>query len=180
MADQDVLIIRRFTQKLAGHNKQANPMAALASPGVLGTLGGAAAGGLGAYGLARLLQSEEDRRNGGMMPMIAGLAGAGLGGYGGYNLAGMLGGLYPSPETKVAPTTDGLPEIADTVNGPVDVAAGAATGNTRAPREGFGADFQVSPETADYEKAIREAQPSSRPNSAQIKGTATGAATRHI
>lgn len=102
MADRDVLIIRNFTQKLAGHKKQANPLAALSNPNVLGTLGGAAAGGLGAYGLARLLQSEEDRRNGGIMPLVAGLAGAGLGGYGGNALAGSL---YPSPEV--------LPEVPD-------------------------------------------------------------------
>jgi hypothetical protein len=97
MPDKDVLIIRNFTQKLAGHKKQANPLAALSNPNVLGTLGGAAAGGLGAYGLARLMQSEEDRRNGGIMPLVAGLAGAGLGGYGGNALAGSM---YPSPEVR--------------------------------------------------------------------------------
>jgi hypothetical protein len=111
MPDKDVLIIRNFTQKLAGHKKQANPLAALSNPNVLGTLGGAAAGGLGAYGLARLMQSEEDRRNGGIMPLVAGLAGAGLGGYGGNALAGSM---YPSPEVRPeVPDGKNYQEVAD-------------------------------------------------------------------
>ena len=83
MSDLTELSLRRFTQKIAGHAKQANPLTAL-TPNVLGGLGGAAMGGLGLYGIARALQSEEDRKRRGMTPALAGLAGALAGGAGGY------------------------------------------------------------------------------------------------
>ena len=84
-------VLRKFAQKMAAQNKQANPMAgigaALKDPRVLGGLGGAAAGGLGAYGLARMTQSDEDKENSNT-PMLAGLLGA---------LAGGAGGAYGAP-----------------------------------------------------------------------------------
>ncbi len=90
MPSRDVQILRQFTQKLAGQYKQANP---LMDPQVLGMLGGGALTGLGAYGLARSMQSDEDRENGSMMPMLAGLAGAGAGAYGGSYLPQLIAAL---------------------------------------------------------------------------------------
>lgn len=87
MPSRDVQILRNFTQKLAGQTKQANP---LVDPKVLGMLGGGAVTGLGAYGLARALQSDEDRERGSYIPLLAGLAGAGAGAYGGSYLPQML------------------------------------------------------------------------------------------
>lgn len=86
-------VLRKFAQKMAGQTKQANPLTALADPRVLGSLGGAAVGGLGAYGLSRLTQSEEDKETSNT-PMVAALLGALAGGAGGYyggpQLAAML------------------------------------------------------------------------------------------
>lgn len=87
MPSRDVQVLRNFTQKLAGQTKQANP---LTDPKVLSMLGGGALTGLGAYGLARAMQSDEDRERGSYMPLLAGLAGAGVGAYGGSYLPQML------------------------------------------------------------------------------------------
>lgn len=123
-------ILRKFAQKMAAQNKQANPLASIGSalqdPRVLGGLGGAAAGGLGAYGLARLTQSEEDKEKSNM-PMMAGLLGA---------LAGGAGGAYGAPQlaemlkqrkamsemqANAAKTVNPQPEIANTVAGDRDL-----------------------------------------------------------
>lgn len=87
MPSRDVQILRNFTQKLAGQTKQANP---LTDPKVLSMLGTGAVTGLGAYGLARAMQSDEDRERGSYMPLLAGLAGAGAGAYGGSYLPQLL------------------------------------------------------------------------------------------
>lgn len=83
MADLTTVSLQRFAQKMAGY-KQADIMETLTHPQTLGTVGGAALGGLGLYGIARLLQSEEDRKRRGWTPALAGLTGALAGGAAGY------------------------------------------------------------------------------------------------
>jgi hypothetical protein len=123
-------VLRKFAQKMAAQNKQANPMAgigaALSDPRVLGGAAGALGGGLGAYGLARMTQSDEDKENSNM-PMMAGLLGA---------LAGGAGGAYGAPQlaemlkqrkatadmqANAAKTVNPQPEIANTVDGDRDL-----------------------------------------------------------
>jgi hypothetical protein len=107
MPSRDVQVLRNFTMKLAAQTKRANPLAALSDPKVLGMLGGGALTGLGAYGLAQSVQSDEDRERGGMMPMLAGLAGAGAGAYGGSYLPQLLAALRgrggPLPQNAANP-----------------------------------------------------------------------------
>jgi hypothetical protein len=87
-------VLRKFAQKMAAQNKQANTLAsigsALSDPKTLGTIAGAAGTGIGAYGLARMLQSDDDRERGSWMPTLAGLAGAVGGGYAGSQLGPQL------------------------------------------------------------------------------------------
>jgi hypothetical protein len=130
-------VLRKFAQKMAAQNKQANPLTALADPSVLGGLGGAAVGGLGAYGLARLTQSEEDKEKSNM-PMIAGLLGALAGGAGGaYGAPHLMYQLNRTPfsakslsahnaaqkamEENFAKTVKPQPEIVNTADGPRDL-----------------------------------------------------------
>jgi hypothetical protein len=90
MPSRDVQILRNFTKKMAAQVKQANPLAALSDPRVMGMLGGGALTGLGAYGLARTMQSDEDKQRSRLMPLLAGLTGAGVGAYGGSYLPQLL------------------------------------------------------------------------------------------
>jgi hypothetical protein len=87
-------VLRKFAQKMAAHNKQANPLAgigaALSDPKTLGTIAGAGGLGLSAYGLARAMQSDEDRERGSWTPTLAGLAGVLGGGYAGSQLGPQL------------------------------------------------------------------------------------------
>jgi hypothetical protein len=116
-------VLRKFAQKMAAQNKQANPLAgigaALSDPKTLGTIAGAGGLGLGAYGLAKMTQSDEDREQGSWMPTLAGLAGAMGGGYAGSQLgpqlAAMLKQRKAMAETNAldAKTVYPQPEIAD-------------------------------------------------------------------
>jgi hypothetical protein len=87
-------VLRKFAQKMAAQNKQANTLAsigsALSDPKTLGTIAGAGGLGLGAYGLANMMQSDEDRERGSWMPTLAGLAGVLGGGYAGSQLGPQL------------------------------------------------------------------------------------------
>jgi hypothetical protein len=118
-----VQVLRRFTQKLAaaqGMDLKSSLLAALSDPKVIGGLGGAAAGGVGAYGLAKMTQSDEDRESGRtplLAPLLGALAGGAAGAYGGPQLAEMLKQrkamaskndmdaktVYPQPEIVDAP-----------------------------------------------------------------------------
>jgi hypothetical protein len=147
-------VLRKFAQKMAAQNKQANPMAgigaALSDPRVLGGLGGAAAGGLGAYGLARMTQSDEDKENSNT-PMMAALLGALAGGaggvYGGPQLAAMLQGGGKGVAPAAATNSDSLPEIMNGPGGDVDVSQPTRAGIT-APKPA-----PVDNSTAAYFKA---------------------------
>lgn len=119
-------VLRKFAQKMAGQTKQANPLTALADPRVLGSLGGAAVGGLGAYGLSRLTQSEEDKETSNT-PMLAGLLGALAGGAGGYyggpQLADMLKrrSAMAAAQANAMRTAKPQPEIVNAVDGDRDL-----------------------------------------------------------
>ena len=96
MSVSTVQVLRRFTQKLAaaqGMDLKSSLLAALSDPKVIGGLGGAAAGGVGAYGLAKMTQSEEDSEAGRtplLAPLLGALAGGAAGAYGGPQMAEML------------------------------------------------------------------------------------------
>lgn len=92
MSYQDVFALRRFTQKMAAGESKLPALSGLTqhlTPELLGTVGGAAAGGLGAMGLQKLLRSKEDeeRGNGSYMPAILGALAGGAGGYLGFKQA---------------------------------------------------------------------------------------------
>ncbi len=77
-------------------------------------LGGAALGGLGAMGLARLFQSERDKERG-YTPMLAGLAGAGAGAIGLPMLLKYLasqGGAQTAAGPAAAPAAGPVPPVA--------------------------------------------------------------------
>lgn len=107
-------VLRKFTQKLAAQNKQANPLTALADPRVLGTLGGSAVGGLGAYGLARLAQSDEDKETS-HTPAIAALLGALAGGAGGYYGAPHLAELLKKKPVTIGTPPQSAAELAEAI-----------------------------------------------------------------
>jgi hypothetical protein len=102
-------VLRKFAQKMAAQNKQANPLAgigaALSDPKTLGTIAGAGGLGLGAYGLAKMTQSDEDREQGSWTPTLAGLAGAMGGGYAGSQLGPQLAAMLRGPN---APALENL------------------------------------------------------------------------
>jgi hypothetical protein len=184
MPSRDVQILRQFTQKLAGQYKKANP---LMDPQVLGMLGGGALTGLGAYGLARSMQSDEDRENGSMMPMLAGLAGAGAGAYGGYHGGGYLADMLKryranqDMQRNFAATVNPQPEIVDSVNGPVDLNNQGGVSFQTPPNMGA-TDTSVSPESAEYLRAIEAGQPKPAPANpaANIKGQFAARPTRSV
>lgn len=121
MSVSTVQVLRRFTQKLAaaqGMDLKSSLLAALSDPKVIGGLGGAAAGGVGAYGLAKMTQSDEDREAGRtplLAPLLGALAGGAAGAYGGPQLAEMLKQRKAMAEKNVndAKTVKPQPEIAD-------------------------------------------------------------------
>jgi len=131
-------VLRKFAQKMAAQNKQANPMAgigaALSDPKTLGTIAGAAGTGLGAYGLARAMQSDEDREQGSWLPALAGIAGAAGGGYAGSQLGPQLAAMLQGGGKGVAPAaatnSDSLPEIMNGPGGDVDVSQPTRAGIT--------------------------------------------------
>jgi hypothetical protein len=113
MSAKDVQVLRRFTQKIAAGESMLPDFSALSqymTPEVLGAAGGAAAGGLGAMGIQKLMRSKEDeeRGEGSYMPAILGALAGGAGGYAaGPELAKLLAAKpAQSAEVKLNPYTD--------------------------------------------------------------------------
>jgi hypothetical protein len=122
-------VLRKFAQKMAAQNKQANTLAsigsALSDPKTLGTIAGAGGLGLGAYGLANMLQSDEDRERGSWLPTLAGLAGVVGGGYAGSQLGPQLAEMLR--KTPDVTPVDGLKPNASGKHNYDDAVANALT-----------------------------------------------------
>lgn len=110
MADPTTHALRRFTQKMAGQTKQANPLAFLSDPRFLYGAGGALAGGLGVHGLMSLLRSEDDEPGyaSWLLPALGAAAGGAGGAYGGPQLAAMLAEKFKKKPTEAPKAAPGL------------------------------------------------------------------------
>jgi len=139
-------VLRRFAQKMAAQTKQANPLTALLDSRVLGSLGGAAVGGLGAYGLSRLLQSDEDKENTPwLMPALGALAGGAGGYYAGPHLAALTQALgKKAPAQSISGVDNEEPQIVDGVKNDAMVAA-EANNPAAPPKPNAASDYDYRP-----------------------------------